>query len=98
MGNHNTETYDHASTIVSSRYRTAAMKVLTSDGPQTPGNVADRAGFDEMAHISRAISELREEGLVELLTNDDKRKGRIYGVTDAGEEAFDVAEGMIDDD
>ena len=45
-----------------------------------------------MAHISRAIGELRDESLVELLVSEDRRKGRVYGMTEQAQASWQVIE------
>lgn len=81
----NTE-WDEISFVISSRYRTAALKRL-SDGPATPSQIASDVDLG-IAHVSRALQELRERGLVDLLVSDDRKKGRVYGVTDSGTEVW----------
>jgi DNA-binding HxlR family transcriptional regulator len=85
--------WDAVSTVKASHYRTKAVRSL-SDAPMTPSEVADDHDLEEMAHVSRALSELCEAGLVELLVDEGTKKGRIYGLTEAGE---DVSEVMFDE-
>ena len=80
--------YDALGYVISSKYRRIALKQL-GENPKTPKDVAEDAGFDEMTHVSRGISELRDEGLAELLVSEDTRKGRFYGLTDDGEEVLE---------
>lgn len=75
--------YDKASFVISSGPRQAVIEQL-SQRPQTPSEI-EAVTENEIAHVSRALRELRDEGLVELLVSEDVRKGRIYGLTDAGE-------------
>lgn len=37
-----------------------------------------------IAHISRSLSDLSDDGLAELLVPEDTKKGRLYGLTDRG--------------
>lgn len=74
--------YDHVSRVKASTYREAAVEEL-HDGPATPSEIAD-ASPHEIAHISRALQELRDDGIVELLVSEERRKARIYGLTDDG--------------
>jgi DNA-binding MarR family transcriptional regulator len=55
------------------------------DGPATPSSIAEQTDRD-IAHISRALQELRERDTVDLLVSEDVKKGRFYGLTDSGEE------------
>jgi len=41
-----------------------------------------------VSHVSRALGSLREKDLVELLVPEERRKGRVYGITSAGEEVW----------
>lgn len=77
-----TETdWNAVSFVTSSKYRTQAMEAL-SDQPQTPTEIDG----DRTAHISRALTSLRDEGLVDLLVDEERQKGRFYGLTERGEE------------
>lgn len=87
--------WDEISYVISSRYRIAALKRL-SDGPATPSQIASDVEMG-IAHISRALQELRDRSLVDLLVSDDRKKGRVYGVTEKGTEVWQKieAENMI---
>src|SRR6056297_561832 len=74
--------WDDVSFVISSQYRIAVLRRL-SDGPATPSRIADDADLG-IAHISRALQGLRERDLVELLVSEDRRKGRVYGITELG--------------
>ncbi|MFC5970144.1 ArsR family transcriptional regulator [Halomarina salina] len=74
--------WDLISYVISSRYRIAVLGRL-DEGPLTPTRIADRSDF-RLAHISRAIQQLRRRHLVELLVSEEQRKGRVYGITDRG--------------
>lgn len=81
--------WDLVSYVTSSQYRMETVAEL-SNGPATPSAVgANIETSGSTGHASRAISELEEKGLVELLVSEDRKKGRYYGLTDTGE---DVAE------
>ncbi|RLM32658.1 winged helix-turn-helix domain-containing protein [Haloarcula sp. Atlit-120R] len=87
--------YDRLSYTVSSRYREAVVSALTSH-PSTPSKIAARTD-DDISHISRALNELREKDVVELLVNEDRKKGRVYALTDHGETLADELEGWDDE-
>lgn len=81
-----TDEWDEIGFVISSRYRVAVLKRL-ADGPATPSQLATDSGL-AIAHISRALRGLRDRGLVELLVSEDRKKGRVYGVTGKGEEIW----------
>jgi predicted transcriptional regulator len=82
-----TDIWDGVSFVIASKYRTQIMQSLR-DQPQTPKEIANQTGIG-IAHVSRSVTELREEGYANLLVSEDRTKGRIYGLSDDGK---DVAE------
>lgn len=80
--------WDVVGYVISSDHRTKVLGRL-SDGPATPTQIATDVDLS-VTHVSRALSSLRERGLVELLVPEDRRKGRVYGITTEGSEAWDV--------
>lgn len=80
--------WDTAGYVVASKYRAAVLRSL-ADGPATPGTIAEHSGV-QLQHVSRALQQLRDRGLVELLVEEDRRKGRVYGPTDAAAEVLDL--------
>lgn len=84
------EEWDEIGYVISSRYRVTVLKHL-ADGPATPSKIAAESQIS-IAHISRALGELREHSLVTLLVSEDRKKGRVYGITDKGEEIWDQIE------
>lgn len=87
--------WDHVSFVISSRYRVATLQRLAS-GPATPSQVANDADV-RITHVSRALQELRERDLVDLLVSDDRKKGRVYGLNETGREVWETieAENMV---
>lgn len=81
-----TDDWDEVGYVISSKYRIAVLDRL-STGPSTPSGIADDTGFS-IAHVSRALQGLRDRDLVELLVSDDRKKGRVYGITDRGDEMW----------
>jgi len=75
--------YDAVAAVKASTYRESTLNVL-ADGPATPSEIADNTSH-EITHISRALREMQDSGVTELLVSEDRRKGRIYGLTDEGE-------------
>src|SRR6056297_2969254 len=82
--------WDDVSFVISSQYRIAVLRRL-ADGPATPSRIANDADLG-IAHISRALQGLRDRDLVELLVSEDRRKGRVYGVTEKGSQVWDKIE------
>lgn len=82
--------WDAVSYVISSRYRIATLRRL-SESPATPSRVAEDTDLS-VAHVSRALQELSEESLVELLVSEERKKGRVYGITQAGEEVWETVE------
>lgn len=77
-----TDDWDLIGFVISSQYRLVVLRQLT-DGPASPSMIADESGH-QISHISRALNELRARSLVELLVPEDRKKGRIYGLTEQG--------------
>lgn len=76
--------------VISSRYRKLVIHEL-SESPSTPSQLAERTDTS-IASISNALSELVEQGCVELLVDENRRKGRVYGLTEAGEAVWEDLE------
>lgn len=77
--------YEDAGYVVASGYRQRVLAYL-ADGPATPSTIADETPI-AIAHVSRALGELREREYVKLLVPEKRKKGRIYGITEKGEQA-----------
>jgi len=69
--------------VKASWYRTETIQAM--DRPILPSELEEQTGI-EQAHISRALNELREKGIIELLVSEDTKKGRLYGLTEQGQE------------
>lgn len=82
--------WDEISYVISSSYRVAVLQRL-SEGPSTPSQVASETGIS-ISHVSRALGGLRDRSLVELLVSEDRKKGRVYGITDRGVEVWHTIE------
>lgn len=80
--------WDDVSFVISSRYRVAVLNRL-AEGPLTPTRIAKRSDF-RLAHISRAIQQLRGRSLVELLVSEEQTKGRVYGITGKGSRTWSI--------
>ena len=66
-----------------SKYRTKAIKSL-EESPKIPSVIA-RDSEIRTNHISKVLRELKEHELVECI-NPEARKGRLYRLTDKGDE------------
>jgi DNA-binding HxlR family transcriptional regulator len=84
------EEWDAVSYVISSRYRVHVLERL-HEGPTTPSIIASDTEYS-ISHVSRALQELEEEGLVDLLVSKERRKGRVYGLTDQGETVIETIE------
>lgn len=85
-----THDWDLNGFIISSRYRKVIIREL-GERPSTPSQIAERTDTS-IASISHALSELRERDCVELLVDEDRRKGRVYGLTETGAEVHEDLE------
>ncbi|MFC7045401.1 ArsR family transcriptional regulator [Halobacteriaceae archaeon GCM10025711] len=87
--------WDLVSFVIRSRYRVAVLERL-AEGPATPSGIADDVDIS-ISHVSRALSGLRARDMVELLVSEDQKKGRVYGITEQGEQVWQLleAEGLV---
>lgn len=80
--------YEVASKILASKHRTN-LTIELLDGAKTPTELADR--FEEhQPTVSRALSELRDMGIVD---STSQQRGRLYWIRD---EKRDIAEYIRD--
>lgn len=75
--------WDEVGFVIGSKYRLRVLERL-QEAPATPSTISDDQDVS-IASVSHALSQLRERDLVELLVDEDRRKGRVYGITDHGE-------------
>src|SRR5439155_2690537 len=68
--------------VVSSGYREKVLSSLAPK-PKVPRQLADETDL-RVVHVSRALRELSDRGLVECLTPEVKARGRLYGLTPDG--------------
>lgn len=93
--------WDEIGFVISSRYRIEVIERL-ADGPATPSGIADDRDLS-ISHVSRALQSLRRRNLVTLLVPEERKKGRVYGITDRGTEIWEQIEseqmsGLKDED
>ena len=69
-----------------SQYRSKILKSLVDD-VKMPSQIARDTGIVQN-HISNSLRQLKEHELVECI-NPEVRKGRLYRLTDEGEEIVD---------
>lgn len=88
--------WDAVGFVISSDYRVVVLDRLAG-GPATPSRIADDTSL-AITHVSRALQTLRDQGLVELLVPEERKKGRIYGMTDRGVEIWELiqAQDLVD--
>jgi len=80
--------WDVVGYVISSDHRTLVLGRL-AEGPATPTQIATDVELS-VTHVSRALKSLRERDLVELLVPEERRKGRVYGITEQGQEAWEL--------
>lgn len=71
--------------IISSSYRRKTLESLQN--PKTPSRLSKELNIN-IAHISRALSELEAKKLVKCLTPESS-KGKIYTITETGEKILE---------
>lgn len=79
--------WDDIGFVISSTYRTAVLRRLAKS-PCTPSKI----GSDQdiaVAHVSRALQQLRDRSMVDLLVPEDRKKGRVYRLTEKGEAVWE---------
>jgi predicted transcriptional regulator len=76
--------------ISRSEQRKKILAVL--DEPITPTQIAEKTGLYK-THVSRALGEFVEKGLVECLTPKE-RTGKLYRITKLGREILSQTEKM----
>ena len=88
--------WDHIGFVISSQYRVAVLSRL-NDGPATPSQIAEDEDID-IAAVSHALTSLRDRDFVDLLVSEDRRKGRVYGITGTGQDLWNEIEqqGLLD--
>lgn len=84
--------WDDVSFVISSQYRLGAVRHLAT-GVAIPTQIAAEEDLP-LSQVSRALHELRDHSLVELLVSEDKQKGRLYALTDRGRQVWQAIEDM----
>ena len=71
--------------VYASKYRKKVLESL-SIRPKTPSTIAKEANI-RITHVSRALNQLVNKGLVECLT-PERFRGKIYRLTPKGHEVY----------
>jgi len=74
--------WSKVSFVKRSKYRKSVLKAL--EEPSMPSELADELDLHQ-SHVSRALIEMEEKGLAEILNPEDSH-GRMYRRTSQGEE------------
>ncbi|MFP4189054.1 MAG: ArsR family transcriptional regulator [Halobacteriales archaeon] len=87
---------EDAAFVVRSSHRTTVLRRLMK-GNAIPSQIRDDTGL-EYSRITEAVKPLRDRGLVELVVPDDTKRGRLYALTERGEDTWEymVENGMVD--
>jgi predicted transcriptional regulator len=75
--------------IKRSTYRQRVLKALDGN-VLMPTEIAERSNI-KTNHVSKVLSELKSKELIEII-NPEARKGRLYRLTDVGEEIMEKLE------
>ena len=75
--------------VKASEYREKVLLSLAKK-PRPPKEIAEETGY-YLSHVSNTLSDLEEHGLAECIT-PDRRKGRLWTTTDAGDDLVDELE------
>ena len=70
-----------------STYRQKVLKSL-EDNVLMPKEIAERSNI-KTNHVSKVLSELKSKELIEII-NPEVRKGRLYRLTDVGNEVLNI--------
>ena len=82
----NDETLKKLGFVMGSTYRVKTLNALNNE-IKIPTQIAKDTGI-RANHISKVLSELKNEELVECI-NEDAKKGRLYRLTSTGKEIAD---------
>jgi len=76
--------WDLVSFVLASSYRKNVLSALTT--PKTPSSISKEININK-THVSRALAELEDKGLIKCLTPEAK-KGKIYTIQELGKETL----------
>lgn len=69
-------------------YRRVLLEQLVT-GPTTPAQLATETEYT-LSYVSLGLGELREQGLIELLVSENRKKARFYGSTERGMAVWEI--------
>lgn len=78
--------------VARSTYRMKVLNVLKKH-KAVPTSIARESGIKKY-HISNVLKPLKEKELIKCL-NEDETKGRVYMITDIGEEVLETAKEFV---
>lgn len=77
-----------AAYVLISSYREKTVKILFDNDAMTPKFIALNAGFRQN-HVSTVLADLKKKNIV-VCINEEVRKGRLYKLTELGEEIYPI--------
>ena len=89
---------EDASFVVRSPHRTTVLQRL-AEGNAIPSMIKDDTDL-EYSRITEAVNKLAERGLIDLLVEENTKRGRLYSITDQGDDVvvYMRENGMLDDE
>lgn len=85
--------WDFISFVFSSKTRSKVL-LLLSKSEKTPKQLSEELS-SALSHVSRALQELEEIGLISCLT-PNRRKGKFYQITKTGREILNELKNLIE--
>lgn len=73
--------------IAASKHRVAVVRRLY-ESPALPRQLKEDTGR-QYSRVSEALNSLRNKDLVELRSPEERKKGRLYSLTESGKEAWE---------
>lgn len=73
---------EELSVIKASRHKQNIIKILSNESLKIPSELGHELNL-KTTHVSANLKELKEMNIVKCL-NEDKKKGRLYCITDKG--------------
>ena len=74
--------------VLRSDCRADVLTHLATEGPATPTQIAEDTEYRQ-PHVSRALTQLRDRDLIDLLVPEEQHRGRRYGLSETGETVWD---------
>ncbi len=80
--------WETVSYVMASKIRIGVLVSLKENRAKTPSQLAEELG-SHLSHVSRALKELNEKGLIICLT-PNVRKNKLYSITEKGKSVLKV--------